>query len=218
MSSRKQVLKKVRQALGRSESISEVPAPPSIDEPIVRLVHSDIGLPELYARQAAENRIDIELLYVDELLPKLVEFLRLNECQRVAISISPLLESLQVPQAISDAGIELLRWDQMPRDTVYDCDCGLTDVYCAVAETGSLVIRASEGHGRSLSLVPRIHVAIVEPKNFVADLVDLFEKISREGTASGTVLISGPSKTSDIEMNLVIGVHGPMKVKVFVLQ
>jgi len=100
---------------------------------------------------------------------------------------------------------------------LYDFDAGVTDVYAAVAETGSLVVRASAGHGRALSLVPPVHVAIVEPKNLLADLVDLFQKMNADSVASSVSIISGPSKTSDIEMNLVIGVHGPVVVKVFVL-
>jgi L-lactate dehydrogenase complex protein LldG len=106
----------------------------------------------------------------------------------------------------------------MTLDELYDFDCSVTDVYCAVAETGSLVMRASAGHGRALSLVPPIHIAVLEPRNFVPDLVDLFEKLSREGTGSAVSIVTGPSKTSDIEMNLVIGVHGPCKVQLFVLQ
>jgi L-lactate dehydrogenase complex protein LldG len=78
-------------------------------------------------------------------------------------------------------------------------------------------VRAAPEHGRALSLAPPVHVAIVRPKDFIPDLLDLFEKLQVEGTNGGTVLISGPSKTSDIEMNLVVGVHGPMRVKAFVL-
>jgi len=63
-----------------------------------------------------------------------------------------------------------------------------------------------------------VHVAVLEPKNFVPDLVDLFERLAREGPGQYVVMISGPSKTADIEMNLVTGVHGPKVVQAFVLQ
>ena len=66
--------------------------------------------------------------------------------------------------------------------------------------------------------MPPLHVAILEPKNFLPDLVDLFQLLSTDGGFSNVVLISGPSKTADIEMNLVTGVHGPGVVQLFILQ
>jgi L-lactate dehydrogenase complex protein LldG len=212
------VLAKVRRALGRTTPLTEPPVPPAIDEPITRLVHSDIGLPELFARRAEENKMYVQGVSVDELVPKLVVFLRAQNCRRIMLPASPFLEKLDVTEGLRQAGFEACRWTEMTLDEAYDFDCGITDVYAAVAETGSLVIRATPEHGRAISLVPPIHVAILEPKKLVPDLVDLFEKLGREGTGSGTIIITGPSKTADIEMNLVVGVHGPGKVHVFLLQ
>ena len=103
----------------------------------------------------------------------------------------------------------------MTADQAYDFDAGLTEVDYAVAETGTLVIRHRPEHGRLLSLVPFVHVAIVQPKQILPDLIDLFETLAREGSGSGVSMISGPSKTADIEMNTVTGVHGPNVVKAF---
>ncbi len=75
----------------------------------------------------------------------------------------------------------------------------LLTCYAAVAETGSLVIRPNPGHGRALSLVPPLHVAIVDPSNIVPDLIDLMDKIAGEPYAPNITLITGPSKTADIE-------------------
>jgi L-lactate dehydrogenase complex protein LldG len=218
MSNPTDVISKVRRALGRSAPLTEPPIPPAVDEPITRLVHSDIGMPELFKKTAAANKIDVEALRVEDLVSRLIATLKELGCQKVALPISPLFDRLDLVAALSPAGFDARRWDAMTLDELYDFDCGITDVYAAVAETGSLVIRPSAGHGRGLSLVPSVHFAVVEPKNFVPDLVDLFDKIAIDGVGTGITIISGPSKTSDIEMNLVIGVHGPNNVKVFLLE
>jgi L-lactate dehydrogenase complex protein LldG len=128
-----------------------------------------------------------------------------------------LLERLKIAAAITEAGLEVHNWEQLTLDAAYDLDCAVTDVKAAVAETGSLVIQPVPGHGRALSLVPAIHVAIIEPRNLVADLIDLFEKFSRENPPPVFTLITGPSKTADIEGALVTGVHGPGLVQLFLL-
>jgi L-lactate utilization protein LutC len=218
MSDPSDVISKVRRALGRSSALAEPPIPPAIDEPITRLVHSDIGMPELFKKTAAANKIDVHPLRVENLAEGLIASLKELQLVRVALPISPLLDRLNLVNILCSAGFDARHWDAMTLDDLYDFDCGITDVYAAVAETGSLVVRPSVGHGRGLSLVPSVHFAVVEPKNFVPDLVDLFDKLATDGVGSGITIISGPSKTSDIEMNLVTGVHGPCKVLVFLLE
>ena len=209
-------ISKVRQALGRREALKDAPIPPELPEHIVRLVQSEIGLAELFARRAEENKMHVVGVRVEELVGNVGEYLRGQGCKRIALPKSAFLERLGVVDGLKKAGFEVRTWDSMTLDELYDYDCGVTDVYAAVAETGSLVIKNSPEHGRALSLVPAVHVAIVEPKNLVADLVDFFEKLGRDG--GGVTIITGPSKTADIEMDLVVGVHGPGKVQIFLLK
>jgi L-lactate dehydrogenase complex protein LldG len=216
--SESEVMLRVQGALGRTEPLSAPPIPPEIDEPITRLVHSDIGLPALFETMAKNNVMGVQRGRPEEIARLIVEFLISKSIKTVAMPVSTLLDKLKITEALQAAGISFKRWPDMTLDELYDYDCGLTDVDYAVAETGSLVVRAAVGHGRAISLVPMIHVAVVEPKNIVPDLVDLFEMVTRQGTGSAMTLITGPSKTSDIEMNLVVGVHGPMTVQVFLLE
>jgi L-lactate dehydrogenase complex protein LldG len=217
MSSGEAMIDCVRRALGRTGPACSPPVPPVIEEPITRLVHSEIGLPELFTRMAQQNQVQVNPVRVDELTVKLIEFLRAEKCFRVAVSSSGVVERLGIREALLEAGLNARDWDQMTLDELYDCDAGITDVYAAVAEVGGLVIRGTDRHGRAISLVPRVHVAILEPKLLVPDLVDLFEKLSREPEPFNSVIITGPSKTGDIEMILVTGVHGPGIVKVLLL-
>lgn len=211
------VIDKVRKALGRTPD-QKPPAPPVLDEPNVRLVLSDIGLPALFEKRAVENKIGVTSLRVESLHEHLVGYLRSKDVCSVVIPRSRFLDRLEIGRALQDAGFTVKVWGDITLDEVYEVDASVTDVWRVVAETGSLVVRASPDHGRSLSLVPPLHVAIVEPKNCVGDLIDLFELASSERDASAMVIISGPSKTADIEMNLVTGVHGPGVVQVFLLK
>ena len=211
------VLGKVRKALGRTAPLSQPPVPPVIDEHVVRLVSSEIGLPELFQKRAQAMKMLVDLTPADDLLPNMVAFLREKKCKSVMLSDTPLLQKLRVTEYLNKNGFTARTWRQMTADSAYDVDAGVTEADYAVAETGTLAIRHRPEHGRLLSLVPFVHIAVVEPKIFVADLVDLFERLARHGTGSGVTLISGPSKTADIEMITVTGVHGPNVVKTYVL-
>ena len=218
MSDSMSVIDKVRRSLGRTTLLTSAPTPPPIDEPIVRLVHTEFGLPELFVKRAGELKMLVSIVYPEELAAKLVEFLRGQGVKRIAMPESTLLDQLELPAALRNAGFEVKRWGAMTLDEMYDFDAAVTDVDYAVAESGSLVIKTDAEHGRAMTLTPLVHVAVLEPKNFVPDLVDLFERLAAEGPGRYVVMISGPSKTADIEMNLVTGVHGPKVVQAFILQ
>ncbi len=213
------VIDKVRKSLGRTKPLAAPPVPPVIDESITRLVGAnEVGLPELFMKRAGDLKMLVERVSLDDLVGRITAFLHENGCRKVALPVSKLFEGIGLSDALRIAGIEATRWDEMTLDQLYDgYDCGITDVTYAVAETGSLVIKTSADHGRGLSLVPMFHIAVIEPKQFVPDLVDLFTRLANEGAGSNVLLISGPSKTADIEMNVVTGVHGPNVVKAFVL-
>jgi L-lactate dehydrogenase complex protein LldG len=212
------VLEKVRRALGRGAAIVDAPVAPEIHGAIAaRVVEGSENLAEIFARMCGENHVGVEFVAAGEMSVRLVEFLLHEKVKRVAMSAGGLVSRLGAAEALRRGGVEARMWGEITLDEVYDFDCGVTDVDYAVAETGSLVVRASEGNGRALSLVPGLHVAVVEESRLLADLVDLFDVLGREETGSAVSLITGPSKTSDIEMTLVRGVHGPMRVQVFVV-
>jgi L-lactate dehydrogenase complex protein LldG len=211
------VIEKVRRALGRVSPLTTPPTPPAIEEPVARLVYSAIGLPELFQKRAGEMKMLVEPVRVDDLLEHMATFLRQQKCQKVMLSDTPLLTRLRAAEVLEASGLFARRWGQMTADDAYEFDAGVTDVDYAVAETGTLIVRHRPEHGRLLSLVPFVHVAVVEPKQLLPDLIDLFDVLGREGTGSGVTMISGPSKTADIEMNTVTGVHGPNVVKAFLL-
>ena len=102
-------------------------------------------------------------------------------------------------------------------------DMGITGVDYAIAETGTCVLVPRKGVSRIVSLLPTIHVALVEPHQVYETLDDLFALrrlaflLGRGDMGSYLSLISGPSRTADIEQTLVVGVHGPVEAHMVIL-
>lgn len=96
---------------------------------------------------------------------------------------------------------------------------GITGVFCAVAETGTLVVLSGAGTPASTSLLPETHIAIVPAARIVPGMEEAFERIRAEcGELPRAVnFISGPSRTGDIEQTLVLGAHGPYRVHIVVV-
>jgi L-lactate utilization protein LutC len=211
------LIESVRRALGRTGPLSAPPVPPEIPDSVARLSPRDGNLSERFAKKAIEAKLIVEQVSENDLPAHLLEFLRLNRFEKIGISASPLFDRLNLPEKIHQSGMTLHQWPDSTLDAAYDLECGITDVYAAVAETGSLVIRPDANQGRALSLVPPFHIAIVEPTKIVPDLIDLLAQVAAEGHAANVTLITGPSKTADIEGALVTGVHGPGIVQVYLL-
>jgi L-lactate dehydrogenase complex protein LldG len=85
---------------------------------------------------------------------------------------------------------------------------GLTGAFAGLAETGSLLLLGGPCRPMTASLLPETHIAILHERDIVDSLDQLLNK-PEVAQSSSAVLITGPSRTSDIEMTLTIGVHGP---------
>lgn len=90
---------------------------------------------------------------------------------------------------------------------------GITDVEAGLTDTGSLLIIPHVDEPRSLSLVPPIHIAVLNREKLFPSFNDWVDEVGKDlSHFSNLVMVSGPSKTADIEKRLVYGVHGPKKV------
>jgi L-lactate dehydrogenase complex protein LldG len=99
-------------------------------------------------------------------------------------------------------------------------DICISSVDCAIAETGTLLVCSHPGQERVASLLPPMHVAIIERMQIVPDLLDAFAVLHQKGLKnlpSNITLITGPSKTGDIELQLTTGVHGPKHWRVILV-
>jgi len=100
-----------------------------------------------------------------------------------------------------------------------EADIGISGVDYALADTGTLVLFASVPQPRSVSLLPPVHLAIVKSKQILPGLSELFpllgyEQGEQRELSSAITFITGPSRTADIELKLVVGVHGPQELHV----
>lgn len=114
----------------------------------------------------------------------------------------------------SDAGLEVEFRRPRNEDLV-----GITGVFCAVAETGSLMLMSGPESWSSASLLPETHIAIVPASRIVAHMEDAFSLARAEGVDMPRAInfISGPSRTGDIEQTIVLGAHGPYRVHVILV-
>ena len=91
-----------------------------------------------------------------------------------------------------------------------EADAGLSGAGAALAETGSIIISSGPTNSRLATLLPPVHLALVPTSCLTADLFTWLAARRGEWPAALT-MISGPSKTSDIEQTLITGVHGPKR-------
>ena len=136
--------------------------------------------------------------------------------RRVAVSNAPLVQRV-IAQIKSDA-----EWlENASAKELFDCDAGVTSAQWAIAETGTLVLESDEERHRLASLVPPVHIAILEAAQIRQTLGEILQALGEKGRdrLSRTVtFITGPSRTSDIELTLAIGVHGPRELHVIILE
>ncbi|WP_426394037.1 LutC/YkgG family protein [Ralstonia sp. R-29] len=96
---------------------------------------------------------------------------------------------------------------------------GITGCFCAIAETGSLMLLSGPENVASTALLPETHIAVVPRSRIVANLEDAYALVRTERgeLPRATNVISGPSRTGDIEQTIVLGAHGPYRVHVIVV-
>jgi len=148
----------------------------------------------------------------DEFAAAMTGLVRNEAVRTAAFSDHPLLEPYGVAEILKDLGVRLLPPGPDGR-RLAECDLGMTVADAAIPETGTVLLRTTKGQADHLSILPRIHLALVCPAAFLPDLHQAF------ALAKGDrhfVLVSGSSRTADIEKVLTLGVHGPKSFHVWI--
>jgi L-lactate dehydrogenase complex protein LldG len=103
------------------------------------------------------------------------------------------------------------------KDDLFQIDAGITSVRGGVADTGAVVLWPTPSEPRLMSLVPPVHVAVLDADTIYNSLSEMMASENwADGMPTNALLISGPSKTADIEFTLVFGVHGPKELIVII--
>lgn len=140
--------------------------------------------------------------------------------RKILGSDSRLLEKLGLASHFAERGIDFRTANHGDKEALIEeaasAAIGITAVDYALADSGTLVLLANRSQPRTISLLPPIHIAILEPQQIVRGLDDLFALLppDRRQVSSAITLITGPSRTADIELTLVVGVHGPQELHV----
>ena len=214
-------MSRIRQALESQPGRTITELGPDVDQSLVRLCQPDEDLPARFAERAQAVGVQVQRVASNALDESLRKILGELQCHSAALSIADELLRAQVNVTLADIGLDVLdQYSGSDRAALFDADVAITDVDAALAETGSIIISSGAHRGRACHLTPPVHIALVWANKIVADLIDYFGPTRDVGNpqhGSATVLITGPSKTADIEGILITGVHGPGEVHVMII-
>ena len=200
------ILKRIRQAL-----VNPTPVPFPQSE----------GNSSVYASQKQENEIEFaenfgriqgRFLYcsnTEEMIQQLKQLISQQAWTQVFCRESAFLPILQEPLK------GLLTCEDLP-----EADVSITGCEALIARTGSLLMSSAQDSGRTVSVYAPVHICIAYSSQLVYDIRDGLEMLSekyKNKIPSFITLATGPSRTADIEKTLVVGVHGPKEVYVFLI-
>jgi L-lactate dehydrogenase complex protein LldG len=207
MSAREEILQRVRAGLGKGDAAARrAAAEAAMNHPArgpqPRL---DADLTTRFASKAQYLASSVERV----------------DCQaQVPAAVARYLAAQSLPpQAVATGDVAGLNWagagvDVAARVAVDADKTGISGCFCAIAETGTLLLLSGPQTPGSVSLLPETHIAIVPLGRIVATMEDAFALLRAEcGKLPRAVnFISGPSRTGDIEQTIVLGAHGPCRV------
>src|SRR5918997_2079621 len=129
------------------------------------------------------------------------------------------LDELGADEPLREAGVEVAIWHDRPdlREIAGRADLGLSTATWAIAETGSLVLEHGPGRGRSGTLLPPTYVAILPADRVLQTVPEGIRKYAGGTLPANVCFHTGPSRSGDIEMSLVVGMHGPGDVHVILV-
>lgn len=219
-------LKPIENALGHTEAATTV-VPLDTEAMIPPHVTDGLSKEELIARfQEESGKIGAKLARCDrrDLAGTVRRVVEETGGGKVIYVDDSRFDELGIEKELRESGsiTVLTRWDtskgRVPNvEAARIADIGITFSIAGIAETGTVVLACDEHCGRSISLLPAVHIAIIDTASITASMLDVLKCLEKDsatvGLPSQVCFISGPSNTADIELVRVEGVHGPTAVR-----
>ncbi len=209
-SSREAILADIRRALGRDHTPPVAPRPPIVAPRLAGTPEAEIEklIQEIIALKGEARQVQVADIHA-----ALTDLVQAENIRRATLWSTERLAQLGLAEQLRELGVELIPND-VDKQIMAQADLGVTEADYVLPETGTLGLLSSPQKPRSVSLLPRVHLAIVHPRARRPDLHQVFAEAKTEGYL---ILITGPSRTSDIELVVTIGVHGPQKLYVWIV-
>ena len=233
--SREEILKRIRRGLHRlaivrrkDENIS--PSSSSYKESQQKLekLHKEMDERRLLLLDMFMNEITkvsgkaIILKSEDEIKDYVIRLVEEHSAKSLAIWESDFLKQINLREFLENKGLKFAPPNS--KEEMAEADIGITEADFGIADTGTLVLIANEKQPRSVSLIPPIHVAILQSDVILEKMEDVFAILKNSLDETGSIakltscitFITGPSRTGDIELNIILGVHGPKELFVLI--
>ncbi len=143
-----------------------------------------------------------------EIVANLAKF---TNAKKVVIADSPLQQAAGINEKLQSLGIAVYTDVADVAEHAESADIGISTVEFGIAESGSVCMDGYAFESRLVSMLPPLHIAFMNSNNVVLGITEAFEIISKVYDNGYISFITGPSRTSDIERVLTIGVHGPSR-------
>lgn len=145
-----------------------------------------------------------------EAADRLSEIVNVLNAKKIVVSDSELIHRI-----VNLSGVDAVQ--DASREKLFASDIGVTSAQWAIAETGTLVLESVAEQNRLVSLVPPVHVCILTAGSIRQSMAEILQRVDTDANRTIT-FITGASRTSDIELTLAIGVHGPGELHVIVIK
>jgi L-lactate dehydrogenase complex protein LldG len=211
MTARDEILARVSTALG---DVPESERPEDVDVPRAYVRHESGDIVERFVERVSDYKTIVRRLRSEEIATFVEEWCRNEDLDKIGVPGD--LPAAWIPDAI-----EAVRAEGLGARDLDALDAALTGCALAIAETGTIVLDTGVRQGaRALTLVPDAHLCVVEESQIVGGVPEAMTRIAEtiRRLSRPITFVSGPSATSDIELNRVEGVHGPRTLVVLIVE